>query len=573
MNRTLSALSRLETLRKEAKRWLKTIRAGDASAQERLRRAYPGAPAQPGLRDVQHALAREHGAENWSALKTKLEEVALANRSHEERIAEFLEHASLHYGVRPGTTEWDRLYYDHPSRWQYAARILERHPEIASANIHTAAACGNLAEVERILAARPAAALEKGGRESWQPLMFVCMGRLPVPDAEKNGVAIARALLDAGANVLADVGDKPNDCPTITGAIGGGEAGQPPHPQAVALAELLIERGVDPYQPQVLYNTSLGNDDLFWSDFLYDRCAQRNETHKWNGTSEHWPESGVINWLLSYAVSINGIKRAQWALARGADPNRPHFYSKRNLHTEAMRQGHVEIADLLVRSGAVAQPLQGHDAFLAACIRLDWRSATTLAREHPEHLRNAASLMVAATRDLLELATFLLDLGMSPDVADADNRRPLHDAATNDSVRVGLLLIERGAQIDPIEKRYNGTPLSWAVHNKRQHMIDILSPLSRQTATLVNIGKVDRLRELFSAEPALAKETFDGDSLLFYLPEDEDRAIEVAQLLLAHGTDPRVRNKKGMTAAEFFEKLEFDAVADFLGDLSPSGSG
>ena len=30
------------------------------------------APAEPGLRDVQHALAREHGAESWTALKDRL---------------------------------------------------------------------------------------------------------------------------------------------------------------------------------------------------------------------------------------------------------------------------------------------------------------------------------------------------------------------------------------------------------------------------------------------------------------------------------------------------------------------
>jgi hypothetical protein len=53
MTRQLTARSNLETLRKEAKRWLKALRAQDSKALERLRRSYPGAPLQPGLRDVQ----------------------------------------------------------------------------------------------------------------------------------------------------------------------------------------------------------------------------------------------------------------------------------------------------------------------------------------------------------------------------------------------------------------------------------------------------------------------------------------------------------------------------------------
>jgi uncharacterized protein len=51
----------LDNLRKTAKRWLRALRANEAEARARLARAYPGAPDEPGLRDVQHALARERG--------------------------------------------------------------------------------------------------------------------------------------------------------------------------------------------------------------------------------------------------------------------------------------------------------------------------------------------------------------------------------------------------------------------------------------------------------------------------------------------------------------------------------
>src|SRR5204863_2892 len=75
-------VSSLDNLRKTARRWLKGLREGDADARARLVRAYPGAPARPALRDVQHALAREHGHESWIALKRSIErENARAGRS------------------------------------------------------------------------------------------------------------------------------------------------------------------------------------------------------------------------------------------------------------------------------------------------------------------------------------------------------------------------------------------------------------------------------------------------------------------------------------------------------------
>jgi ankyrin repeat protein len=70
-------VSTLDNLRREAKRWLRALRDQDASARERLQRAYPGAPSEPTLRDVQQALARELGEENWVALKESIDRRAV----------------------------------------------------------------------------------------------------------------------------------------------------------------------------------------------------------------------------------------------------------------------------------------------------------------------------------------------------------------------------------------------------------------------------------------------------------------------------------------------------------------
>ena len=564
MNRKLTARTRLENLRKEAKRWLGALRRHEPKAQERLRRAYRDVPAEPGLRHVQYALAREYGVSNWATLKAALADVTVPDADRHELVAQFLEHACLHYGVRPGTAEWDRSYEDGHSRWRFAARILKRHPDVAHAGIHAAAVCGDVAEVARILAERPAAATEQGGPQRWQPLLYVCYGRLPIPAAGTNAVAIARALLDCGADPGVGFSDGENHFRPLTGAIGGGEFAQPAHPQATALAALLIERGADPYEPQALYNTSLDKDDTAWLEFLFDRSSQRNQVRRWTDAAASRPRGSMLDYLLSSAVSGSRLERMRWLLAHGADARSVNPSTGRRLHTEALLHGDGEAAALLALYGAAPEDLQGHDAFQAACMRLDRDTARRLAGGQPAHLLDPAPLLYAAAHDLLDVAGLLLELGMSPDVHDAGNHRPLHTAAGSGSARVAALLVAHGAEIDPRETRHHGIPLSWALHAQKHQTLDLLGPLSRDLRTLVRMGNVERLRELFTREPQLAAFVDDHGSLLFWLPEDEDCAAAVAEFLLAQGVDPALENKDGVTAAEFAQAWGLDAVADML---------
>jgi ankyrin repeat protein len=564
MQRQLTSNSNLEALRKQAKSWLKSLRAGDVQARERLRHAWPGAPGEPGLRDMQHALAREHDFVSWSALKEALAELAFARKNLDEQAAEFLELASLHYGIRPGTSDWDQTFADHPSRWLYAARLLARHPAIAHHSIHTAAMCGDLAEVRHILSRRPSAATEKGGREGWEPLLFVCYGRLPVAEAGGNAVAIATALLDAGAaaNVRMDQGDP--GFLALTGAIGGGEFSQPPHAQARELAALLIERGADPYSPQALYDTSLGGDDPFWLEYLYDLSERRGEASRWSAPSSQWPQTGMLDYLLGNAVNGNQLVRAAWLLAHGARAQGSNYYSRRPHHTEAVLRGHAQMADLLAQYGASAQPLGDHEAFIAACAGADAANARRLAHEHPEFLDDPTALIQAAEQRRADIATLLLDLGMSPDVRREDNFRPLHAAAMAGAEDVARLLIERGAEIDPVETRFGGVPLGWALHGGQPRTIALLGNLSRCTRELVEMGNLDRLRELFEAEPQLAREVGKNGSLFAHLPDDEDLASDVAELLLAYGADPVARNAQGHSAIEELDKRGLPDLAEIL---------
>src|SRR5206468_604269 len=119
------------------------------------------------------------------------------------------------------------------------------HPEIAGDSIYTAVVCGDVEEVERILSERPQAASERssaagpdragpGGAgdlfreisaKGWEPLLYLCFARLPLAAASDNALAIARALLERGADPNAYFMAGGSRYTPLVGVIGEGEEG------------------------------------------------------------------------------------------------------------------------------------------------------------------------------------------------------------------------------------------------------------------------------------------------------------------------------------------------------------
>ena len=126
MSRRTTPSGALENLKREAKRWLKALRANDAEARARLERTVPTPPAIPTLRDVQYALAREHGFTGWSALKGELTAAASGERpviaDYERKAANLLE------AYRTGTPEaMERHWRDtwHRRSWDTMRRYVQ----------------------------------------------------------------------------------------------------------------------------------------------------------------------------------------------------------------------------------------------------------------------------------------------------------------------------------------------------------------------------------------------------------------------------------------------------------------
>jgi ankyrin repeat protein len=567
MPRSLSASSSLDVLRGEAKRWLKAIAAGDGAALSRFRQVFPEHNGVPKLREVQQALAREYGVSSWAALKQEIEDRA---RSFADRVQLFLEKSVNRYSTNPATRKWGDYERDGAERGALAARLLERHPKIARDSIHTAVAAHDVNAVRTFLRKNPDAAHDRSGFDGWTPLVRLAYTRLPIDAVSSNALEIATLLLDAGADPNGGWTDGANAFTVMVGIIGGGEGQQSAHPLAEAFARLLIARGADPFAPQALYNTSLGPDSTFWLDLLWSESERRGETHKWTGPApnelggERAPSA--LGYLLGNAVPHH-IQRTRWLLEHGADARGINFYSREPVIKHAVLAGREDMVELLVRHGAARPQLSEEESFLAAAIAGDFARMRELALKHPQFLQYHEPMSAAIRLHRTDVAEALLDLGMSVDIGDDKNFRALHYTTHRGAVDIARLLIARGAEVDAFEHRYGGTPLTHAIYHQRLDMMALLANHSRDVRALCRAGAVDRLRQLLTEEPDRAnREDRPGEPALFCLPDDEEKAVEICELLLSFGADPTFRNPLGQTPAEVARRRGLDEVAVLLED-------
>ena len=126
------------------------------------------------------------------------------------------------------------------------------------------------------------------------------------------------------------------------------------------------------------------------------------------------------------------------------------------------------------------------------------------------------------------------------------------------------MLIDSGAEIDPRDDEHGTTPIYWALFGQRWHAVDLLTPYSRDVWALVPAGKLERLEQVVTAEPTLARASWEGGTPLFHLPDDEEVAVKIVRLFLANGADPGFKRQNGATAELIARARGLDAAADLL---------
>jgi hypothetical protein len=101
-------------------------------------------------------------------------------------------------------------------------------------------------------------------------------------------------------------------------------------------------------------------------------------------------------------------------------------------------------------------------------------------------------------------------------------------------------------------------------------MVALLAPVSHDIRGLCFAGAVDRLAELLAADRSLASAITRGNEApLFALPDDDDRAVEIAELLLRNGAVPLVKNGAGLTPAEAAKKRGLEEAAATISAAEP----
>ena len=423
------------------------------------------------LAAAQLAIAREHGFPSWPRMKAFIEAARPFVWNPPEPQAsvedEFLRHACVDYAG------WTL------ARAAEARRMLAEHPEIAQANIYTAAATNDVETIER----NATLVNVKGGPNHWEPLLYACYSRIaPTLDA-------ARALLALGADPNAGFLWRGNVPPftALTGAFGGGEAGanDPPHPQKLELARLLLDAGADPNDGQTLYNRHFGpNDDHL--RILFDYGLGQDKRGPWFhrlGDRLLSPAQMLAEELWA-AARKNFVARVKLLVEHGVDVNLPGFRDGRTAYESALRAGNDEIAAYLRAHGAKTSQLSDDERFAVACVGGRRDDALALLARDPSLIQR---LGVHGRSELLQRAIesshpegirLMAELGF--DLSACHRSTPLHEAAWNGDVALVRLLLDLGADPNVRDPRFDATPLGWAAYNNQKDVVELLTPRTRE---------------------------------------------------------------------------------------------
>jgi ankyrin repeat protein len=443
------------------------------------------------LWEAQLSVARRYGFTSWARLKRHVELLTRYSR-FPERVATdsdagtFLRLACLSY------------YGDEPGQWEQARRILERAPGLAEDNVYVGAAMADADALRRVLAADPAAASREGGPFQWEPLCYLAYARHDPAISLEATLETARLLLDAEADPNSGYlwHGLPTPFTTLTGVFGEGEAGPvraPRHPHSLALARLLLEAGADPNDGQALYNRMFepGNDHL---ELLFEFGLGTGDGGPWRrrlGDALDTPAE-MVRGQLAWAVTHGMTERVRLLVEHGVDVTAP--LDGVTATAMAATTGHADLVEYLVSQGAPPPDLPPADAFVAAALAADRDRLGRLLADHPGlagEMRTARPALItwaaacgnpAAVEILAELGFDVNAKGRTDVPSDQPWQTALHKSAEDGNVELARTLLRLGADPGIRDHRFNSTPLGWARHFGQQAIIELLEPVTADTA-------------------------------------------------------------------------------------------
>ncbi|TXH99534.1 MAG: ankyrin repeat domain-containing protein [Rhizobium sp.] len=566
--RSLAVDATLDSLKKQAKTFLKAVQANDAAAYRRVA-PYFADIANVGLQDIQLVLAREFGFSSWTKLKAHLESGDRRQVPRDQLANRFLSLATVSY--------FGNIAAD-PARFEEARDLLEKNPEIAGESIHVAAAIGDADGVGRWLDRQPQLLDRKGGPYDWSPLMYAAYARFP----GRSSLPAARELVRRGADVDAFFLDAGQYRFTVlTGVFGEGEAGkerQPQHPDCEAFARLLLEAGAEANDSQALYNRMFEPDDTCLR-LLLEYGLSAKDKNNWLVREDGKfvaNSQTVFDYQLAWALEHRMGSRVRLLVEHGADTLK--IVNGRTPFEWARLGGDGELAQYLVRNGAVAVRLKPEDEFYIAVmdkkVSLDALHAskpsgdliTAMQKAHPAMLHEAAG------ENDLEAVRRMLALGL--DVNAMTSRTPLHEAALHGHIEMARLLIEHGADTTVRDPYFYSGPIGWADYNGKTEMVDFLKAYPSDVFATAAFGLIDQLSESLDKVPEQLNVRF-GDFRPRGAATDRDwmtplgfaivnGRADAVRFLIERGADRSVKDAAGQSYRDLAAEAGDEVIISLL---------
>ncbi|HTW06402.1 MAG TPA: ankyrin repeat domain-containing protein [Acidimicrobiales bacterium] len=455
MSQSLPERPDLDQLRRQAKELRDAAQRGDPSAVERFARYHPSAgQVQATLAVAQLVIARELGFASWPRLKAAVDAKASMGRSLPAFLA-----ASVDARLR-----------------QAAVDIFGGDPEIASKDMRAAVVLGDVDAVRAMLTADPGAAVAVDDDRGWPPLLYACYSHWHQidPDRAVRLAEVSELLLAAGASPRTNNGAFRNGYRSaLHGAV---EVNNP------SVVQVLLEAGANPDDGRCIEQAA-DRHDVRCLELLLARGARVAGT--WAlGAAVYADDAKVVSLLidalrtaqgetayeatkaLADAAAANASHQVVAVLlAAGADPQVSDSDAGLSALRCAVRAGDEETVSLLVRHGAVDDSTDV-DRLIGACRAGDRQAVEQLIATHPDVQdglteQDRAVIVDAAATGPAEAVGLMLDLGFPIDVRKSGDQ-PLHAAAYRGNAAVVRVLLDRGADVDGRDGRFDGTPLAFA---------------------------------------------------------------------------------------------------------------
>lgn len=451
----------VEVLRREARALRRLCAAGDPEAQARVREVLPGAAAGDlPLAEALMVVAREQGVESWPRLILRAETRGMDRAARQARLAQ-----ALFQG----------------QGW-IAEQLLADTPDLADGVFALHCALYDIAAVRRALARNPALALRASGPR--RALLHLAFSKWfqQRPDLEADMIAVAEALVAAGADVndgyLPEGAHQPLSA--LYGAIG--------HGGNMALGQWLLDRGADPDDGESLYHaTELGHHAGL--KMLLAAGADPRGTNALLRAMD-FDDVAAVRLLLAHGAVPDDLRQGEsvWGvpalhqaarrgsspemvallLEEGADPGRIH--QGIGVYGAAKVFGNRALADALEARGQ-AVPLSRAERLLArAAEGLESQGAFLNPEALPEVYRGLLRSIVPLP-GRLEHVRRLVELGLEYDRADSEGVTPVQVAGWSGLPEVmGYLLTLRPdlGHVNGHGGTLLGTILHGAEHNPDQ---------------------------------------------------------------------------------------------------------